>query len=71
MTEQNEFTYIAGVEEIGRAFRNGLKGILGGKLVGAYLYGATVFPETRYTGDIDFHIILGGSLTDNEREQLN
>ncbi|MGB3715881.1 MAG: aminoglycoside adenylyltransferase domain-containing protein [Candidatus Promineifilaceae bacterium] len=71
MTDQNDVDNMAGVEEIGRAFRDGLKGILGGKLVGAYIYGATVFPETRYTGDIDFHVILGGPLTDNEREQLN
>jgi hypothetical protein len=62
---------MAQVAEIGRAFRNGLKEILGGNLYGIYIYGATVFPETRYTGDIDFHVILNGALTDAERDEIN
>jgi hypothetical protein len=71
VTDQNESRFLAGVQEIGRAFRIGLKGILGSKLIGVYIYGATVFPETRYTGDIDFHVILSGRLTKRERDELN
>jgi hypothetical protein len=71
MTEPSESAYLDGVEEIGQAFRSGLEGILAGKLIGIYLYGATVFPETKYTGDIDFHVILDESLTVEEREGVN
>jgi hypothetical protein len=62
---------MAQVREIGRAFRDDLMEILGSNLYGVYLYGATVFPETRYTGDIDFHVILIGPLSDTERNEIN
>jgi hypothetical protein len=62
---------LAKVGEIGQAFRTGLKRILVSKLIGVYLYGATVFPETSYTGDIDFHVILAAPLTAIERVEIN
>lgn len=58
------------VDNISKAFRNGLLAILGDKLYGVYIFGAIAFPETRYTGDIDFHVILAASLTKDERERL-
>lgn len=58
------------VRTIGEAFRDGLEAILGGKLVGVYLYGAVAFPEAAPTGDIDFHVILEEELTDEERSAL-
>jgi hypothetical protein len=59
------------VEEIIQAFRDGLLEILASKLYGVYLYGAVVFPETKYTGDIDFHVVLTEPLTADEQEELN
>ena len=58
------------VAVIGEAFAEGLRRILGGKLHGAYVYGAAAFPDALPTGDIDFHVILTGELTDHERTQL-
>jgi len=55
---------------ISQAFVDGLKGILGEKLCGAYVYGAAAFPDAVPTGDIDFHVILKTDLTDNERSRL-
>lgn len=49
------------------AYTDGLKRILGDKLHGLYVYGASVFPETKATGDIDFHVILEGPLADSEK----
>lgn len=51
-------------------FRDGLIAVLGDKLYGIYLYGAITFPETKYTGDLDFHVILTTSLTRGERKLL-
>ncbi|HET6447238.1 MAG TPA: aminoglycoside adenylyltransferase domain-containing protein [candidate division Zixibacteria bacterium] len=51
-------------------FRDGLIAVLGDKLFGIYLYGAITFPETKYTGDLDFHVILTTQLTQGERKQL-
>ncbi len=47
-----------------------LKKILGKKLYGVYIYGAAAFPDKLPTGDIDFHVILTRSLTENEKLQL-
>jgi len=58
------------VQTISDAFRDGLQAILGSKLVGVYLYGALAFPEAAPTGDIDFHVILKETLTDEERSAL-
>ena len=52
-------------------FLEGLLELLGAKLHGVYLYGAVAFPETTYTGDIDFHVILDDSLTDDEITAAN
>lgn len=55
---------------IGREFSEGLQEILEKKLYGAYFYGAAAFPDNVPTGDIDFHVILTGNLTDEERNRL-
>jgi predicted nucleotidyltransferase len=55
---------------IGRVFVDGLQRILGEKLHGVYIYGAAAFPDALPTGDIDFHVILNGELTDSERSEL-
>jgi len=36
-----------------------------------YLYGAVAFPESAATGDIDYHVILKGALTEDERSALH
>lgn len=48
----------------------GLISSLDDNLYGIYLYGAMVFPETRYIEDIDFHIIVNRKLTDPEKESI-
>ncbi|MCD5417522.1 DUF4111 domain-containing protein [Candidatus Bipolaricaulota bacterium] len=58
------------VSIIGQAFVNGLKDILGKKLYGVYIYGASAFPDTLPIRDIDFHVILNSELTDEERLRL-
>ena len=58
------------VDVIGRAFVDGLRRILGKKLHGAYIFGAAAFPDAFPTGDIDFHVILNGALTEDERSRL-
>jgi len=55
---------------VAQAFVQGLRRILGEKLYGAYIYGAAAFPEDVPTGDIDFHVILAGELTQVERAAL-
>jgi hypothetical protein len=52
------------------AFAKGLRTILAAKLHGAYVYGAVAFPDRLPTHDIDFHVILNGSLTKAERSAL-
>lgn len=49
------------------AYMVGLQAVLGDKLYGVYLNGAITFPETEYTGDIDFHVIFAGGLNDDEK----
>lgn len=58
------------VSFICQAFVEGLKCILGEKLHGVVIYGATSFPDTIHTSDIDFHVILQSELTNDERLQL-
>jgi len=58
------------VSLIGAAFVDGLRSILGDKLVAAYIYGAAAFPDTLPTGDVDFHVILQSELTERERATL-
>ena len=70
MAQETEMTISEQVSVIGEAFVNGLKTILGGKLYGAYIYGAAAFPDAVPTGDIDFHVILKDALTDSERSEL-
>ncbi len=63
-------TIQAQVRDISTAFVAGLRRILGDKLYGLYFYGAAAFPDDLPTGDIDFHLILTGPLTDDERACL-
>jgi len=58
------------VMEICDVYLQVLKHILGAKLHGAYLYGATTFPETEHTGDLDFHVIVSERLTDDEKSAI-
>jgi len=48
----------------------GLKAALNDNLYGVYLYGAMVFPETRYIQDIDFHVIVKRRLSEQEKEAV-
>ncbi len=52
------------------AYTEGLEVALGSKLHALYVYGASVFPETVATGDVDFHVILAGPLTDLEKAAI-
>ena len=56
------------VEHVCMAFVDGLTRILGEKLYGVYMYGATVFADGGAVQDIDCHVILRERLTDSERE---
>lgn len=58
------------VLSIGRAFAEGLREALSDTLHGVYLYGAATFPDGAPTGDIDFHVILAGTLSASEREAI-
>jgi hypothetical protein len=49
---------------------DGLRKVLNRNLYGIYLYGAIVFPETRYIEDIDFHVILKSKLTSREKDDI-
>lgn len=51
-------------------FLAGLCRSVGEKLIGVYIYGAVTFPETRHTGDVDFHVILSRPPTGGERTAL-
>ena len=59
------------VEKITSALLDGLETILDQKLYGLYIYGAVVFPETKFTGDIDFHAVLTSPLTDAEKIEID
>ena len=49
---------------------DGLLAALNDNLYGIYIYGATVFPETRYIQDIDFHVMVKRKLSDPEKEDI-
>ena len=57
------------IQAISNSLLDGLKVVLNDNLWGIYLYGAMVFPETRYIQDIDFHVILNRNLTYDEKER--
>jgi len=59
------------IQGLCQTLREGLKATLGDKLYGIYVYGAAAFPESSFTGDIDFHVILTEALTDEEREAIS
>lgn len=52
------------------AFLRELNRILDDKLAAVYLHGATVFPETGATGDIDCHVLLREPPDEQERRTL-
>lgn len=56
------------IQAVCNLLRDGLKVTLNDNLYGIYLYGAVVFPETRYIQDVDFHVIVKRKLTANEKE---
>jgi hypothetical protein len=56
--------------EICQEYVSRLEEILGTKLYGVYLYGATVFPDSGPVQDIDCHVILRELLGDGEREKI-
>jgi hypothetical protein len=58
------------IQAISNSLLDGLKVVLNDYLWGIYLYGAMVFPETRYIQDIDFHVILNRNLTHDEKERV-
>jgi len=51
-------------------FADGLQNSLREKLHAVYVYGAVTFPETDYTGDVDFHVIVTEPPTETERAAL-
>jgi hypothetical protein len=52
-------------------FVHGLTAILGDKLYGVYMYGATVFEDSGRAQDIDCHVILRAAPSGGERESLS
>ncbi len=58
------------IQAIFNRLLGGLISALDDNLYGIYLYGAMVFPETRYIEDIDFHLIVKRKLTDSEKEAV-
>jgi hypothetical protein len=58
------------IRELCLAFCDGLRDALREKLRAVYVYGAVTFPETKHTGDIDFHVILASSPTAAESAAL-
>jgi hypothetical protein len=58
------------IRELCLAFCDGLRDALREKLCAVYVYGAVTFPETKHTGDVDFHVILASSPTAAESAAL-
>jgi hypothetical protein len=54
------------IQRVCNSLLDGLRKTLNENLFGIYLYGAMVFPETRFIQDIDFHVILRRKLTTRE-----
>ncbi|MBU0490439.1 MAG: DUF4111 domain-containing protein [Chloroflexi bacterium] len=57
------------IQDLCRAFADGLGAALGSNLYGVYLYGAVAF-DAGPTGDIDFHVILNEPPGDEERAAI-
>lgn len=60
----------ADIQNLCRAFLEGLKEVLGKRLLGVYLYGALAFPDAGPLSDIDFHVILQSPLELQEKAQV-
>lgn len=58
------------VRDLCEAFADGLRDSLREKLHAVYVYGAVTFPETDYTGDVDFHVIVTEPPSEAERAAL-
>lgn len=58
------------VRDLCQAFADGLRDSLREKLHAVYVYGAVTFPETDYTGDVDFHVIVMEPPTEAERAAI-
>ena len=58
------------VPDLTGSFTVGLRHILGGNLVGAYVYGAAAFADGTPLGDVDFHVIVRQPLDECERAAL-
>jgi hypothetical protein len=58
------------VRDLCQAFADGLRDSLREKFHAVYVYGAVTFPETDYTGDVDFHVIVMEPPTETERAAL-
>jgi len=58
------------VREVCEAFILRLEEILREKLHGVYIYGASVFPDSGPIIDIDSHVVLKTSLSDQERMEI-
>jgi len=64
-------TALPGVLRVTAALVDGLDAILGRTLCALYIHGAAVFPETEATGDVDFHALLEGPLTDADKRAIS
>jgi len=60
----------AEVQALCNSLLDRLKTTLDDTLYGIYLYGAVVFPETRYIHDIDLHVIVKRPLTVYQNEEI-
>lgn len=58
------------VVSVAQAFADGVADILGSKLYGIYMYGASVFDDAGPIQDIDCHVILTERLAGTERDAL-
>ncbi|MFC1573247.1 aminoglycoside adenylyltransferase domain-containing protein, partial [Candidatus Eisenbacteria bacterium] len=58
------------IHDVTKAFVDEAASILGAKLYGIYMYGASVFDDGGPIQDIDCHVILNGPLGKDEREAL-
>ena len=53
-------------DDVTQTFVGEVASILGAKLYGIYMYGATVFPDAGPIQDIDCHVVLGERLSGSE-----
>lgn len=59
------------IKDICHYFSNHLQNILGEKLHGIYIFGGASSSDSFPKGDIDFHVILSGELTEEEKKLIN